>query len=64
MPPKMSVLVSSRTSSGDRSSYYPVSKLKRTGSLLDRKPDQKPTVVIEETQNNNGARLETSKKFS
>jgi hypothetical protein len=44
--------------------HYLVNNLKRTGSLLDKKPDRKQTVLTEETLDNIGARLETSPRKS
>jgi hypothetical protein len=41
-----------------------VNKLKTTGSLLDKKPDRKRTVLREEKLDNIGARLETSPRKS
>jgi hypothetical protein len=41
-----------------------VNKLKRTGSLLDKKPDRKRTVLTEDKLDNIGARLETSPRKS
>jgi hypothetical protein len=44
--------------------HYLVNKLKRTGSLLDRKTDRKLTVLTEKTLDNIGARLKTSPRKS
>jgi hypothetical protein len=44
--------------------YYLASKLKTTGSLLDKKSDRKWTVLTEETLDDTGARLETSPRVS
>jgi hypothetical protein len=50
--------VSRRTSSKWQSIHYLVSKLKTTGSLLDKKPDRKWNVLTVEVLDNIGARLE------
>jgi hypothetical protein len=44
--------------------HYLVKKLNTSGTLLDKKPDRKRTVLTEETLDDIGARLETSlRKF-
>jgi hypothetical protein len=47
-----------------QSMHYLINKLKTTGSLLDKTPDRKRTVLTEETLGDTGARLETSQRIS
>jgi hypothetical protein len=44
--------------------HYLVNKLTATGSLVDKKPDRKRTVLTEEKFDESGARLETSPRKS